>query len=51
MCRPPGDISRNPNVGLPFVKFDGKTYRVRANGHAETLPRQHAEGEGNLGRV
>ena len=32
-----GNISRNPNVGLLFVKFDGKTLRVRANGVATIL--------------
>lgn len=42
-----GNISRNPNVGLLFVKFDGKTYRVRVNGRAtilddaKTLSRHH----------
>jgi hypothetical protein len=29
-----GNIARNPNVGLLFVKFDGKTARVRINGRA-----------------
>jgi predicted pyridoxine 5'-phosphate oxidase superfamily flavin-nucleotide-binding protein len=48
MYRTLGNISRNPNVGLLFVKFDGKTARVRINGHAtilddaETLARHHA---------
>ena len=48
MYRTLGNISRNPNVGLLFVKFDGKTYRVRINGKAailddaETLARHHA---------
>ena len=37
MYRAIGDISRNPNVGLLFVKFDGQTYRVRINGRAEIL--------------
>ncbi len=42
-----GNIVRNPNVGLLFVKFDGKTYRVRVNGRATicddaaTLARHH----------
>jgi len=42
-----GNIARNPNVGLLFVKFDGKTYRVRVNGRAtilddaESLARHH----------
>ena len=48
MYRTLGNISRNPNVGLLFVKFDGKTTRIRINGHAtihddgETLARHHA---------
>jgi uncharacterized protein len=48
MYRTIGNISRNPNVGLLFVKFDGKTARIRINGHAtihddaETLARHHA---------
>jgi hypothetical protein len=47
MYRTVGNISRNPNVGLLFVKFDGQTLRVRANGKAtlhddaETLARHH----------
>ncbi len=32
-----GNISRNPSVGLLFVKLDGKTARVRINGHATIL--------------
>lgn len=48
MYRTLGNISRNPNVGLLFVKFDGKSYRIRINGRAEilddpeTLARHHA---------
>jgi hypothetical protein len=48
MYRTLGNISRNPNVGLLFVKFDGKSYRVRINGRAEipddagSLARHHA---------
>ncbi|MFL5251503.1 MAG: pyridoxamine 5'-phosphate oxidase family protein [Rhodopila sp.] len=48
MYRTLGNISRNPNVGLLFVKFDGKTTRIRINGRAtihddaETLARHHA---------
>jgi len=48
MYRTLGNISRNPNVGLLFVKFDGKSYRVRINGRAailddaEALARHHA---------
>ncbi len=37
MYRTLGNISRNPSVGLLFVKFDGKTARVRINGHAAIL--------------
>ncbi len=37
MYRTLGNISRNPNVGLLFVKFDGKTARVRINGLATIL--------------
>ncbi len=37
MYRTLGNISRNPNVGLLFVKFDGKTARVRINGFATIL--------------
>jgi predicted pyridoxine 5'-phosphate oxidase superfamily flavin-nucleotide-binding protein len=48
MYRTLGNISRNPNVGLLFVKFDGKSYRVRINGRAvilddaDSLARHHA---------
>jgi predicted pyridoxine 5'-phosphate oxidase superfamily flavin-nucleotide-binding protein len=48
MYRTLGNISRNPNVGLLFVKFDGKTMRVRINGKAliqddaAALARHHA---------
>ena len=48
MYRTLGNISRNPNVGLLFVKFDGRSYRIRINGRAtivddpETLARHHA---------
>ena len=37
MYRTLGNISRNPSVGLLFVQFDGKTARVRINGHATIL--------------
>jgi predicted pyridoxine 5'-phosphate oxidase superfamily flavin-nucleotide-binding protein len=37
MYRTLGNISPNPNIGLLFVKFDGKTYRLRLNGHATIL--------------
>jgi predicted pyridoxine 5'-phosphate oxidase superfamily flavin-nucleotide-binding protein len=48
MYRTLGNISRNPNVGLLFVKFDGRSYRIRINGRAtilddaEALGRHHA---------
>lgn len=48
MYRTIGNISRNPSVGLLFVKFDGQTPRIRINGHAtihddaEILVRHHA---------
>jgi hypothetical protein len=48
MYRTLGNISRNPSVGLLFVRFDGKTARVRINGQAslvddtEALARHHA---------
>lgn len=34
MYRTLGNISRNPRVGLLFVRFDGQTRRMRINGHA-----------------
>lgn len=37
MYRTLGNISRNPNVGLLFVKFDGKSLRIRINGKARIL--------------
>ncbi len=37
MYRTLGNIARNPNVGLLFVKFDGTTLRVRASGKASIL--------------
>ena len=37
MYRTLGNISRNPNVGLLFVKFDGKSLRIRINGRATIL--------------
>ncbi len=45
MYRTLGNISKNPNVGLLFVFFDGKSRRIRVNGtatvheDAETLDR------------
>lgn len=43
MYRTLGNISRNPNVGLLFVKFDGKTARIRINGHARILDDAEAQ--------
>jgi predicted pyridoxine 5'-phosphate oxidase superfamily flavin-nucleotide-binding protein len=37
MYRTLGNISRNPNVGLLFVRFDGKSKRMRVNGVASIL--------------
>ena len=34
MYRTAGNISKNPNVALLFVKFDGKSRRIRINGQA-----------------
>lgn len=34
MYRTLGNIHRNPNVGLLFVRFDGKTFRTRVRGKA-----------------
>ena len=48
MYRTLGNVSKNPNVGLLFVKFDGASYRIRINGRAailddaEGLARHHA---------
>ncbi len=47
MYRTLGNISKNPNVGLLFVRFDGKSRRIRINGiasihdDAESLARHH----------
>jgi hypothetical protein len=37
MYRTLGNISRNPNVGLLFVRLDGKSRRIRVNGRAAIL--------------
>ena len=34
MFRTAGNILKNPNVALLFVNFDGKSRRIRINGHA-----------------
>lgn len=47
MYRTLGNIARNPNVGLLFLRFDGKSLRVRINGRAtivedpEVVARHH----------
>ena len=47
MYRTLGNIHRNPNIGLLFVRFDGKTFRTRIRGKAslhddaETMARHH----------
>ena len=47
MYRTLGNLSKNPNVGLLFVRFDGKTFRARIRGKAtihddaETLAAHH----------
>lgn len=37
MYRTLGNLSRNPNVGLLFVAFDGASRRIRVNGRATLL--------------
>ena len=37
MYRTIGNIAKNPNVGLLFVRFDGKSRRIRVNGRAAIL--------------
>ena len=37
MYRTLGNISRNPNVGLLFVRLDGRSRRIRINGRAAIL--------------
>jgi predicted pyridoxine 5'-phosphate oxidase superfamily flavin-nucleotide-binding protein len=37
MYRTLGNIRKNPNVGLLFVRFDGKSRRIRINGRASLL--------------
>ena len=47
MYRTLGNITKNAKVGLLFITFDGRTYRIRINGHAsihrdaESLGRHH----------
>ena len=42
MYRTAGNISKNPNVALLFVNFDGKSRRIRVNGIASILDDQAA---------
>ena len=44
MYRTLGNLSRNPNVGLLFVRFDGKSRRMRINGRASILDDPEAIG-------
>ena len=44
MYRTLGNISRNPNVGLLFVRLDGKSRRIRVNGRAAILDDAEALG-------
>ena len=44
MYRTLGNISRNPNVGLLFVRLDGKSRRIRVNGRATILDDAEAIG-------
>jgi len=37
MYRTLGNLSKNPNVGLLFVRLDGKSRRIRVNGRASIL--------------
>lgn len=37
MYRTLGNIQRNPNIGLLFVFFDGKSRRIRVNGKASII--------------
>ncbi|MDF1719577.1 MAG: pyridoxamine 5'-phosphate oxidase family protein [Minwuia sp.] len=47
MYRTLGNIRQNPNIGMLFVKFDGRSLRMRINGQAtilqdaESLSRHH----------
>ena len=42
MYRTLGNIHRNPNVGLLFVRFDGKTFRTRIREGNDRRPRGNA---------
>lgn len=50
MYRSLGNITRNPSVGLLFVKFDGESLRIRLTGKAEIIddPSQFADLPGAL---
>jgi len=42
MYRTLGNIARNPNVGLLFLRFDGKSLRMRINGKATIIDEPEA---------
>jgi hypothetical protein len=44
MYRTLGNLSKNPNVGLLFVRLDGKSRRIRVNGRASILDDAEALG-------
>jgi predicted pyridoxine 5'-phosphate oxidase superfamily flavin-nucleotide-binding protein len=44
MYRTLGNLSKNPNLGLLFVRFDGKSRRIRINGRASILDDKEATG-------
>ena len=48
MYRTAGNISKNPNVALLFLNFDGKSPRIRINGHA-TIHHDNKSLEGHFG--
>ena len=51
MYRTIGNISKNPNVGLLFVQFDGQTPRIRINGRASILDDQGALGRNHAAKL
>ncbi len=48
MYRTAGNISKNPNVALLFLNFDGKSRRIRINGQA-TIHHDNNSLEGHFG--
>ena len=48
MYRTAGNISKNPNVALLFLNFDGKSRRIRINGHA-TIHQDYKSLENHFG--